>query len=336
MTSINVLLIGDQHFQVGNIPDVEVFIEKIERLVNETKPDFIVCLGDLLHTHERLHTIPLNKAFEFIDKLRKFAPVYSLIGNHDMCNHTQFLSENHWQNSLKKWENVVVVDKVISVTIKEMKFVFTPYVFPGRFQEALNTLDGEWKDSVCIFAHQEFYGCKMGAIISEEGDKWPLDFPEVISGHIHLRQKPQANIYYTGSAMQHAFGESSVNTVALVNFTKEGVYTKREIDLGLPRKKIIYKNFETIKKFKLPDTTDKIKISLKGTYEEFKIFKKSQKYKKLVKQGVKIVYSYDSNENLTKEYETMQTLSFKEVLTKLVMEEKDNYMENLCNDILNK
>ena len=58
----------------------------------------------------------------------------------------------------------------------------------------------------------------MGAIISVEGDKWSLKFPNVISGHIHERQIPQKNIYYPGSAMQHAFGESKKNIIAHLNF----------------------------------------------------------------------------------------------------------------------
>ncbi len=52
-----------------------------------------------------------------------------------------------------------------------------PYVPPGRFVEALNIIDNEWWKNVnCIFAHQEFYGCKMGAIESIEGDKWDHSF----------------------------------------------------------------------------------------------------------------------------------------------------------------
>ncbi len=65
-----------------------------------------------------------------------------------------------------------------------------PYVPPGRFVEALNIIDNEWWKNVnCIFAHQEFYGCKMGAIESIEGDKWDHSFPLVISGHIHSEQR---------------------------------------------------------------------------------------------------------------------------------------------------
>ena len=41
----------------------------------EKKPDFIVCLGDLLHNHERLNTMTLNKAYDFIHKMRNIAAI---------------------------------------------------------------------------------------------------------------------------------------------------------------------------------------------------------------------------------------------------------------------
>jgi len=347
-----VLAIGDQHFQESNMVEVEMFINKIEALAKSKQPDIIVCLGDLLHTHERLYSDALNKACEFVDRMRSITKTYVLVGNHDMCfgkdtlflssdgenvikvqdikvgnmllgidktprkvlritsginqmykviqkyaisyivsknhylslmlsdmysksneiidisvesylnspiknklcgfkvsngliiktpiiihkiptdnyygfsvdkdrrilledgtvvhncNNQQFLTDNHWLNCLKKWKNVVIVDRPVTETIDDELFVFCPYVFPGRFTEALNTLDIDWKNASGIFAHQEFAGCKMGAIVSVEGDKWPVDNPYVISGHIHSKQIIQENIYYTGSAMQHAFGES--------------------------------------------------------------------------------------------------------------------------------
>ena len=100
--TVKVLFIGDPHFKIDNIPEVEVFINKVTELTENKKPDFIVIAGDLLHTHERLHTIALNKAYDFIDKMRTISPTYVLVGNHDMCNNSQFLTENHWMNGLKK------------------------------------------------------------------------------------------------------------------------------------------------------------------------------------------------------------------------------------------
>ena len=285
----SVLFIGDPHFQVNNIPEVELFMERIINLATEKQPDRIVIAGDILHTHERLHTLALNKAYELVDNMRMISKTYVLVGNHDYISNQQFLTDNHWMNGMKEWKNTVIVDSVLSEVVNEEKFVFVPYVSPGRFEEALNTLGDKWQDASCIFGHQEFAGCKMGAIISVEGDKWSLDSPYVVSGHIHSRQMPQKNIYYSGSAMQHAFGESEKNIIPYLTFRGKS-YECEEIDLKLPRKKIVYMDVDDIDNYEVPKTDDTIKVTVSGNYDEFKALKKTKKYKNLLEQGVKVVF----------------------------------------------
>jgi DNA repair exonuclease SbcCD nuclease subunit len=334
---VTVLCIGDLHFQVNNIPEAELFIEKIINLAAEKKPKFIVILGDLLHTHERLHTLPLNKVYELVHNMRLIAKTYVLVGNHDYIQNQQFLTENHWLNGMKEWDNTIVADEVISESIDGEKFVFVPYVPPGRFEEALNTIKDEWKDASCIFAHQEFAGCKMGAIVSVEGDKWPIDYPQVISGHIHSRQIPQENIYYTGSAMQHAFGESEKNIIAYLTF-HDHRYTCDEIDLQLPRKKIVYMDVEDIDTYQIPETQDNIKVTLSGNYDQFKALKCTKQYKNLLDKGVKVVFkpkklqkkkkeiSEDGKEvEVIDEVQTSGT-DFKTILNSIINDQRDPYL----------
>lgn len=525
-----VLFIGDQHFKTTNIPEVELFIEKITNLAKEKSPDIIVLAGDLLDCHERLHTFPLNKAYEFINNMRNISKTYVIVGNHDYClgkdvpvmlwdgnrkmsqdikkgdkligddgncttvmnttygsskmykiiqvegenyivsenhilslyfgshtnifwnttknswvvkwidikdnfkikykffkvptdntniyeyknialkfmnesnvidiplklylqldiriknmlygfklnktltkiyieenetqqyygfetdnkshrfllgdftvthncNNQQYLTENHWLNSMKEWDNTIIVDKVVTEKINDQVFVFVPYVPPGRFEEALNTLDDEyktnWKKANCIFAHQEFFGCKMGAITSVEGDKWPLDYPEVVSGHIHSKQRPQKNIYYSGSAMQHAFGESTKNIIAHFTFTNNK-YDLDEIDLNLPRKKIVYMDIENIEDYSVPETDDKIKITVSGSYDQFKALKKTKKYKKLVDKGLKVVFKskkIDHKEDLPENI--INETAFSTILNEIINKKKDNYLYETYELVIN-
>lgn len=325
----NVLFIGDPHFMIGNMPEVELFIKKITELAHYKNPDLICIGGDLLHTHERLHTLPLNKAYELVDNMRKIAKTYVLVGNHDYIQNQQFLTNNHWMNGMKEWNNTVIVDKVICEKINGMIFTFVPYVPPGRFEEALSSLEENlWRKSHCIFAHQEFFGCKMGAIVSVEGDKWPLDYPEIISGHIHSKQKPQKNIYYSGSAMQHAFGESTKNIIAYITFELEKKeYKLEEIDLELPRKKIVYMDAENLDDYIIPQTEDKIKITISGGYDQFKALKKTKKYKKLVNDGVKVVFKAKKIEHKNEISEKIiNETAFKTILNEIVNQEKNNYL----------
>ena len=330
---ITVICIGDPHIKTDNVPEVDRFINRVEQLVLEKKPDICLIMGDVLDTHERLHIIPLNKAYEFIDKMRKITKTYVLVGNHDILNNQTYLNPNgHWMSALKEWKNITIVDKVICEIINDEKIVFVPYVPNGRFQEALSTLDCEWEDASCIFAHQEFAGCKMGAITSIDGDKWPLHYPHVVSGHIHSRQIPQENVYYMGSAMQNAFGESEKNIIAYLTI-EEGEYEREEIDLQLPRKKIVYKDVEDIEDYKVPENSeDKIKLTVSGVYDQFKAFKKTKKYKDMVDSGVKVIFKPKKIERKKKENgepvvaaETDDT-SFKSILTSIINEQKNPFL----------
>lgn len=326
---MKIIAIGDVHFRTDNIPEVQLFMDKIEILAKETMPDLIVVLGDVLHTHERLHTIPLNKAYEFIGRMRKIAKTIILVGNHDMCNNQQFLTDLHWMNGLKEWQDVEIIDTVKVKMVDGISLVFVPYVPPGRFLEALDTKKGEWENCDCIFAHQEFHGCKMGAIASVDGDVWPEDHPYVVSGHIHGRQFIQENIYYPGAAMQHAFGESDRNVIPILKWEKAGEkYSLEEVDLGLPRKKIVYTDVQSVEELQVPvGTEDKIKISITGGYDDFKAFKKTKKYRELVKTGTKVVFKptkikLEESEEPTEVSET----DFEKILSSLILKEKNNFL----------
>jgi predicted phosphodiesterase len=341
------LIIGDMHVKESNIPEVDLFMERILVLAQEKEPDIIVMLGDSLDTFERVHSTALNKACEIIDNLRKIALVIHIVGNHD-AGSTSFLTTNHWMNALKEWENVIVVDKVTTHTINKMTFTFCPYVPVGRFEEALNTLEEfDWKKSKCIFAHQEFSGFKMGSIVSESGDKWSTSYPPIISGHIHLNQT-RKNIYYTGSSMQDSFDTSTKNIIAYVTFThtkektkKSPPYELEEIDLCLPRKKIDHIDIEDVDDYELPDDEtdkklqDKIKVSITGNYQDFKALKKTKKYKDMIKKGVKVVFKPkkidvgESVSNITKTLDIdkiSNETAFSTILGEIIHSQKDSFL----------
>ena len=233
---VRTLFIGDPHFKINNFREIDIFINQIRLCIIDNKPDLIVVSGDILHTHERLHTLVLNKAYEFIKLLSRNCMTYILVGNHDYISNTQFLTTNHWMNAMKDWNNVVIVDKVTQLTIETSHFIFVPYVFPGRFQEALDTISIDMGKVTCIFAHQEFKGCKLGALLSEIGDVWDPKKCLIISGHIHTKHWCQTNIYYPGSPLQHSYGDSSDCIVSIVTFENKK-YNIEEIALDVPKKK---------------------------------------------------------------------------------------------------
>jgi DNA repair exonuclease SbcCD nuclease subunit len=345
--SLTILAIGDVHVQTSNIPEIELFIQKITDLATTKKPDIIVILGDILHYHERLHTTCLNKACDFIDKMRKITCTYILVGNHDYENNQQFLTDNHWMNSLKYWDNLTVVDRVVQYKKSDIQLTLVPYVPPGRFEEALNTTGKDWKNSDIIFAHQEFIGFKMGSITSSDGDKWSLDYPHVISGHIHLSQTNK-NIYYTGSSIQDSFDGSDKNTVAYLSVNdkhnKKSLppYILEEIDLKLPRRKIVNIDADCMEKYDEEniDSKDKIKISVTGSYEEFKALKKTSKYKDLTKKGVKVVFKPKNiyvcdTDTSVQDTSVQNTTTFSSILNDIINQQKNSHLYKAYEFVVN-
>jgi len=284
------LFIGDVHIKTDNSEEIDILMTEIDRVCSEEKYDYIVVGGDVMHYHERLFTQCLNKSLYFLNKLAKIAYTYVLVGNHDYVNNSEFLTENHWMNSLKTVDNLKIVDNVLEFE----DFILCPYVYAGRFIEALETVTKNWSSKKLIFAHQEFKGCKMGAIVSTEGDEWKEDYPYVISGHIHDNQKVGNNIYYPGTPLQHSFGDSDTRVLCDISLEKgKNTPDIKDINLNVPKKCIIKTNLSNLKDIKkdlkdIKERNNKVKIKLDITNEEFKLFKDTKDYKELINSGVKI------------------------------------------------
>lgn len=322
---VKILFIGDPHFKISNVEYIPLFITRIMDIINQQTLDFIMVAGDLLDNHDRIDVEPLNLAIQFIKSISKKQKVFILVGNHDYKNNQQFLTDHHWMNALKAWNNVEVVDHVIEYKIQkgdfEPKFLMVPYVPPGRFLEAIETKTFNIKDFKAIFAHQEFYGCKMGPIKSIHGDRWDTTWPLVVSGHIHNKQWSQSNIYYPGSAMQHAFGQSTNNTVTMLTFTSTKL-DYEEIDLQMPKLSIKYLTINDVMvplKFKNKEFR-KYKIVLQGNQEEFQVFKKSKRYNELLKEGFKISFKLG---NIMVQPTSKEKTNFMAILNQKIKDEND-------------
>ena len=318
-----ILVIGDVHCKRSNLSEIRLFKDRLALCIEQSKPEHIVFLGDNLDKHDVLYTVCLNLMNDIIHMCREKSQVYLIVGNHDMIGPTEFLNDNHWLNSHKEWENVEVIDRVRTMNLSDIVCTFVPYVENGRFMEALNT-NSHWQNSNIIFCHQEFKGCKMGAITSETGDEWPVDSIQIISGHIHSKQQPQDNIYYTGSALQHAFGESSDTTLLLI----DGIDNYQEIDLDLPKKKIIYAKSDEIENIEFKN--DNYKVVVSGSVSEYKQFVKSKKYKKMINDGIKITFK-NTKKEIKDQNELIKSLNnektnFEDILGKLVDKENDEIL----------
>lgn len=326
---LKILCIGDLHIQPKNLSDVDSFLQELKLHLQSIKYDLIIILGDTLHTHEKVYTLALNKALEYFTLCYKHALTYVLIGNHDYINNSQFLSENHPFISFKYIsDKLIIVNNVVSLVKEGLKLLFLPYVPDGRFMEALllnSTIN--FKEYDIIFAHQLFDNVKMGAIMTYGVEEWKTDYPLVISGHIHNKQRPQDNLHYTGSSLQHSYGENGDKSISCytINYqTKEIIL--EEIFLDIPTKKIFYvdeKSVYTVEnKLKTNLKNIQYKIIVGSNREFLKSFKCSSVYESLLKKA-KISLKCVDNNKIIKNSNDDKKIDFYNILKKLISDSPD-------------
>jgi DNA repair exonuclease SbcCD nuclease subunit len=288
---MRILLIGDQHIKVDNIKIAKILCSRLKEFLKNKSFDMIVSMGDLLHTNERLHTIALNEAINYLQILASHSPTFVLVGNHDYINCAQYLSENHWLNCVKSVPNLTVVDKVLFLEKEGIKLVFSPFVPDSRFVESLNTIGDKWKTADCIFGHQLIDGGKMGATDVKNIEEWKEEYPLLMCGHIHEKQTISKNLRYVGSVLQHSFGEPCDKSITTVEITKDGIKFEEDY-LELPKKETLYIQSSELDTLEPPpiDDNHQFKIVINGNEEEYKTFRQSQKFKKF--RGIPIVFKY--------------------------------------------
>ena len=158
-TAVKIIAIGDLHFQTDNKIQTDVSTASIISTTSSHNPDLIVVMGDSLHKHSVIDMDPLNRLRLFLLALAEIAPVYVLVGNHDMRNERASLTEEHSLNVFKEYQDVYVCDKPHVVRCNGLKFVMCPFTPPGCFKQALETITSksfDWRNSNTIFAHQTF------------------------------------------------------------------------------------------------------------------------------------------------------------------------------------
>lgn len=282
--SHKILAIGDPHFRTDNVEETQNFSNELKKYLEKNDDiEVIIVLGDILHTHEKLHTDALNTAVNFFKMLVSFKKnTFVLVGNHDATSNSIFLTTNHWLNILKEWGNITVVDYPTKFNLSKEPgnnfITMCPYVPEGRLTEALNLVE-DWKNGVLVFGHQTLNGAKMGAITAEGVEEWEDDYPMLISGHVHDKQKVKHNLYYAGSSLQHSYGEGSDKSLCLIT-VEDGKIEMEDVYLTMKRKKIVYADVDQLEEVsKTLNDGMEYKIVLKGNIEDFKALKKSSLYK---------------------------------------------------------
>lgn len=308
-----IVAIGDLHFKKDTPAMTDLVIAKITEQVTKIRPDIVVLLGDILDTMEKIDQKTQNKAAKFIKHLAslksgadEFINVVVIIGNHERPDSTNFLTEDSSFYLLKGFPNIHIADRVLSmnwetVGVKEkMRFVFVPYVPPGEFHRALDTLEDKVMDPKCtpytIFCHQEFRGAQIGRYKSKEGDEWPLENPLIISGHIHTRQQVQPNIFYPGTPYQISFHDNSDKVFVIAEYAVGKSPNVNIVPLDIRRKRIITLTPAEVDSFVPPPNCD-VQVDIVGSSAEIKALNATGLIPKMRSRGVTVSLSTKSDKN---------------------------------------
>jgi DNA repair exonuclease SbcCD nuclease subunit len=345
---IRVLTIGDPHLRADQMPRSKRLVDSILIKVQELNPDAVIILGDTLHTHDVIKVGALALAYKFVYDLSQLAPVYVLVGNHDIAHNQVYLPEmehpEHPFVGLNEWKNVTVCDKATKFEIMGMTFCGVPYVPPGRYMEAIKEID--ISEIKAFFSHQEFRGVKArlsDTIGSLDSEIWPANFPLNICGHYHEAQIIADNLIYVGTPDQQSSAESENKGVSLFTFSDvdrldvetsnvnyeyeriplHGTIKRRQYDLMSTDTEIL----SSIYAFIESNEDYIIKIIFSGTPQENKTLRKHRIVKKLLaNKKVNVVFytgKMTENDNTFDEIPTRK--SFIEFLNERLEEDSEAY-----------
>jgi metallophosphoesterase superfamily enzyme len=250
-SQLNFLVIGDPHFKTSNVIEMKEMSDAIVAVVESRKPDFVVCLGDVLDTHSKIDQVPERMATEWLFRISQLCRIFLIVGNHDRMSDEDFLTTQHPFTAHKKWQNFDVIDQGRVIEFGGHRIVMVPYVYRGRLDEALDVIrerdcpdeagvESMLASASVVFTHQEFRNSKMGAIVSRHGDIWPNNRPLAINGHIHEYAWMQENLVCVGTPCQHSHADGRDKSISMFTIVQDAstqfhkiLVHEERIDLGL-------------------------------------------------------------------------------------------------------
>lgn len=263
-----ILFIGDLHFKKTNTDKTDKILEII--LNSKTKYAFVVLLGDILHTHDKIDMWCHIRACNFIKSIASIFKTFVIIGNHDRPNNKVFCLKgvNAFSSISSK---VTIVDYPLIYTYNDVKFCFIPYVEDNRFKEAVKLVmkEEEMKEYI-FFAHQNFKGSGFDYNCTEA-----FEGKLCISGHIHDEKwvsfSNKKNLFYTEEKSIYEVSISSLkkNKNEIKNIFKFEKKIKQNEKESIEEIKNIFE--EKIEKLNFLELI-KIKLEKDNKNELFKFF----------------------------------------------------------------
>ncbi len=188
--------VGDPHVRPNNLEEWENLAHFILETILSEKPDRIVILGDLLHTHSVIRLEVLDFWNNWLDILSEACELYVLVGNHDQSG-----DFNQHTNALSVFKRIKRKTlRIIENPQDHDLYAYMPYYHNhADFIESANYLAA--KGCKVLVCHQTFSESQFenGMYAPDGIDPDLLNYDLIISGHIHKSQQ-FGKIVYPGTA----------------------------------------------------------------------------------------------------------------------------------------
>lgn len=162
----------------------------------------VIILGDVLDNRNEISVPTLHIMSRFFKLFEDFNLIITA-GNHD-CYYSK-RSDVHSIGLLSDWDNIEVVDKVLSVNMFNKKLTFCPWNTPIETIPQSDIIFGHFE--INTFKMNGNHVCQGGIDTQSILEKAPL----VLSGHFHCteeRSYKTGKILYAGSPYEHSWGEA--------------------------------------------------------------------------------------------------------------------------------
>lgn len=247
------LFIGDPHLKINRFDLAKDFLRWVDTVIQQTKPDLVVNLGDTFDTHAVVRSEVMTEFIAHVKSTIKICPYIYLLGNHD-----QYKPSDSKYHALKHLKSLVKDFHVIDEVVDLYGITFVPYVHnPEEFPK--QTLE------ICV-AHQTFKGADFGDITTKDGvDASSIQGAQlIISGHIHKRQRLATGgpeVLYCGSPFSQS--SSDINQIKGVSLLDKATLKETFIPCPLPMWKGL--KYEITQSFSADDMHEDLMQQLNDT-----------------------------------------------------------------------
>jgi metallophosphoesterase superfamily enzyme len=256
---MKILIVADLHIRKNHLAAGIRLVNAIRTVIEETTPEFVIFLGDLLDTHATVNVSCFNIISDLLIATSKISTTYVLLGNHDMSNPGRPLTTESSFDIFSKiciedisdkksgdrsisYRKIKIIREPVLVKLGELPILLSPYLETGKFLETLKTKVGDFSDAKMIFCHQEF----EDSVFKGRGDKWDTSLPMVFSGHIHPERRFDNGVFYVGAPCEtgNIWQIRVTDSVKLKKIKLDDV----EIKTDKPMKKLKIKEIEKSRK----------------------------------------------------------------------------------------